>query len=82
MDLRFCHSKLKIMENTNQRIKQKALCWFRKSGVYNIVREASCNKSTGREMARITLDHMMYRLLLTGKNQTDTLRLKYIKQDP
>lgn len=33
-------------------------------------------------MARITLDHMMYRLLLTGKNQTDTLRLKYIKQDP
>lgn len=24
------------MENTNQRFKQKALCWFRKSGVYNI----------------------------------------------
>lgn len=44
MDLRFCHSKLKIMENTNQRIKQKALCWFRESGVYNIVRETSCNK--------------------------------------
>lgn len=33
-------------------------------------------------MTRITLDHMMYRLLLTGKKQTDTLRLKYIKQDP
>lgn len=33
-------------------------------------------------MARITLDHMMYRLLLAEKTQTDTLRLKYIKQDP
>lgn len=32
------------MENTNQRIKQKALCWFRKSGVYNIVKKRAVTK--------------------------------------
>lgn len=32
-DFRFCHSKLKIMENANQRTKQKALCWLEKSGL-------------------------------------------------
>lgn len=74
MDFRFCHSKLKIMENTNQRIKQKALCWFRKIGIDNIFSEASCNKwglfnSAGREMTRITSDHMMYRALLTEKTK-------------
>lgn len=83
MDLRFCHSKLKIMENTNQRIKQKALCWFRKSGVY----EASCNKGVNStvQAGKWPLDNSRsydVSIIAYWKNQTDTLRLKYIKQDP
>lgn len=58
-------------ESTNQ---TKSIVLVRKIGIDNIFSEASCNKkglfnSAGREMTRITSDHMMYRALLTEKTK-------------